>query len=194
MTHWHWDHNFGGLGELEYYVKLVRRTPLDLYLPPSAVGQFRAAFPGLVDVFTVIPWQFGTPYRFGEVTLTPLPARHSIETAGFLLEAPARRLAYFPDTAGLDDEVKQLLRQIDWFICDATFTGDNWFPDSHMSIDQAIHLGRSIEAQTTVLTHLAVHYSQAVTSAELDNMLQDQPQAQLACDGMTFMLSPGKGI
>jgi len=174
MTHWHFDH-FGGIGELEYYVKLVRQNPLDLYLPPSAVSQFEAAFPDLADIFNTIPWQFGSKYSFGELTLTPLPARHGIETAGFLVESPGTRLAYFPDTAGLDSEVKLELKKLDWFICDATFTGDNWFPDSHMSIDQAINLGRDIDAKTTVLTHLAIHYSQPVTADDLAEIIQDQP-------------------
>ena len=187
MTHWHYDH-FGGIGELEYYVKLVRKQPLDLYLPPSAVEEFAAAFPGLSDIFKVTPWHFGHPCSIGDLSVTPLPAIHSVETAGFVIASATRKLAYFPDTADLENEVKQLVNGVDWFICDATFTGDNWFPDSHMSIDQAIRLGRNIGAKSTILTHLAVHYSQAMTTTELQHLIQPHPQVQLAYDGMRFAL------
>jgi phosphoribosyl 1,2-cyclic phosphate phosphodiesterase len=187
MTHWHFDH-FGGLGELEYYVKLVRKQPIALYLPPSAVQEFAAAFPELVDIFQVIPWQFGNPCSVGALTVTPLPAIHSVETAGFLIESASRRLAYFPDTADLESEVKQLLQQLDWFICDATFTGENWFPNSHMSIAQAIELGQKISAKSTILTHLAVHYSQAMTDTELQQLIKPYSQVQLAYDGMCLVL------
>ena len=187
MTHWHFDH-FGGIGELEYYVKLVRKQPLNLYLPPSAIQEFAAAFPGLSDIFKVIPWQFGNPYTIEDLTITPLPAIHSVETAGFLIESTTKRLAYFPDTAGLATEVKQILKNLDWLICDATFTGDNWFPNSHMSIDQAIELGEEIAAQSTILTHLAVHYSQAMTVTELQHLIKPHAQVHLGYDGMCLKL------
>lgn len=134
MTHWHYDH-FGGLGELEYYVKLKRREPIPLYLPPSAVPRFHAAFPNFEEIFTVIAWEFGQSYRLGGITITPLPANHGIETAGFFVENAGKTVAYFPDTAGLPAETAGHVAGVDWLICDATFHGDNWFPDSHMSVE-----------------------------------------------------------
>ncbi len=187
MTHWHYDH-FGGIGELEYFVKLVKKQPIKLYLPPSAVQEFAAAFPGLSDIFAITPWQFGTPYQLEELTITPLPAIHSVETAGFVVKTTSKKLAYFPDTANLETEVKQLIQDLDWFICDATFTGENWFPNSHMSIDQAISLGQEIGADSTILTHLAIHYSQAMTTAELQQVIAPYPHVQLAHDGMQLKL------
>jgi len=163
LTHWHYDH-FGGLGELEYYVKLRRKEKIPLYLPPSAVEQFAAAFPNLREVFRAIPWAFNLKYSFGALTITPLAAIHGVETAGFLVESPGFRLAYFPDTAGLPPETARIAEQVDWLACDATFFGENWFPASHMSAEQAINLGQKIKARHTVLTHLSIHYSQPVNA------------------------------
>jgi phosphoribosyl 1,2-cyclic phosphate phosphodiesterase len=187
LTHWHYDH-FGGLGELEYYVKLVRHEPIPLFLPPSAVPQFTAAFPNLREVFSVRAWEFNKPYGFGEVSLKPLPANHGIETAGFLVSAKGSQLAYFPDTAGLPAESAEVAAGVDWLVCDATFHGENWFPHAHMSIEEAIALGQEVGAGTTILTHMAIHYSQPVASKELQAEAARQPQVAVAYDGMRIRL------
>lgn len=187
MTHWHYDH-FGGLGELEYYVKLRRKTPISLYLPPSAEAPFRAAFPELTEVFRVQPWTFEQPLHFDGIDVTPLAANHGIETAGFLLESPDKKLAYFPDTAGLPAATARKIRGVDWLVCDATFFGENWFPDAHMSVTEAVELGQKLQAKRTVLTHLSMHYSQPVTVRELEAILAPHAGAMVARDGMTFEL------
>lgn len=190
LTHWHFDH-FGGLGEMEYYVKLERKKPIPLYLPPSAIASFNAAFPHLQDVLIPQAWEFGTAYQLGALEITPLPANHGVETAGFLFESEDTRLAYFPDTSGLPDMTRSRVKGIDWLICDATFSDSNWFPNSHMSMHEAIALGKSVGAKKTVLTHLAIHYSEPVTVAELEGRLTDLPNVLLAHDGMQFNLVRG---
>lgn len=185
LSHWHYDH-FSGLGELEYYVKLDRIEKLPLYLPPSAVAQFESAFPNLLDIFNIIPWQFGQRYQFGEVCLTPLVANHSIETAGLLIESNEKRLAYFTDTSGLPEETEKFVSGADWLICDATFYGKNWYPHSHMSVEQAVELGRQVKAKETILTHLSMHYSQAVTTEALKSAVSRYPNVLVAHDGMVI--------
>lgn len=185
LTHWHYDH-FAGLGELEYYVRLARREMIPFYLPPSAVEEYARAFPNLSDVLRPLPWEFGRAYEFGEVRLTPLPANHSIETAGILVETATTRLAYFPDTAGLPETTAQKAARPDWLFCDATFHGENWFPGSHMSVEQAIALGQEVGARHTVLVHLSMHYSQAVTTGELEQELAAHPGVSAARDGMSL--------
>lgn len=187
LTHWHYDH-FGGVGELEYYVRLKRKEPLGFAVPPSAESQFAAAFPYMLDCLSCVPWEFGTTYRFGAIGITPLEANHSCETAGFLVESETRRLAYFPDTAGLPETTKKAVTGVDWLVCDATFHDENWFPDQHMSFDEAIELGKEVAARQTVLTHLAIHYSKPITDEELRRRLSSHPQVSLAYDGTQFIL------
>ncbi|HWP97889.1 MAG TPA: MBL fold metallo-hydrolase [Syntrophomonadaceae bacterium] len=187
LTHWHYDH-FGGLGELEFYVKLQHIDPLPLYLPPSAVQSFMAAYPHLKDVFDVLPWRFFARYHIDETIITPLPANHGIETAGFLIETGRNRLAYFPDTAGLPAASMKEIQGVDWLLCDATFNDDNWYPESHMSVEQAISLSVQVKARNTLLTHLSIHYSRAVTTKELESQLAEYPNLSLAKDGMLIDL------
>ena len=184
LTHWHYDH-FGGLGELEFYVKLSRREPVKLFLPPQALDDFHKAYPFLHGVFELVPWQFAETYSFGKVLLTPLPANHGIETAGILFEAE-RRIAYFPDTSGLPEATAQRLEGIDTLVCDATFYGENWYPESHMNIEEAIELSLRIKAKKLILTHLAMHYSTPVTVAELREKYCRGASVGLAYDGMVI--------
>lgn len=187
LTHWHADH-YTGLGEFEYYVKLLTGEPLTLYLPPAAVAEFQTTFPDLTDVFQVITWQYGQKYSFGEISITPLPANHGIETAGFLVEYRETRLAYFPDTAGLPPETAEQLTGIDYLVCDATFNGDNWFPHSHMNVEEAIGLGRSVQAKHIILTHLSIHYSEPITTTDLEKRLSVETDVSVAYDGMQIEL------
>lgn len=187
LTHWHYDH-FGGIGELEYYVKLQRKEQITLYLPPSAIDMFQQAFPNLVEVFNIIPWEFGKSYFIDDLSITPLPANHGIETAGFLVSTADKKLAYFPDTSGLPEATAQQVQNVDWLVCDATFYGDNWFPQSHMSVEEAIELGKKVKARYTVLTHMSVHYSQPVTVKELQEALSSYSNVLPAYDGMFFNL------
>ncbi|MDR1960860.1 MAG: MBL fold metallo-hydrolase [Gracilibacteraceae bacterium] len=188
LSHWHFDH-FAGLGEMEYYVKLWRKEPVLLYLLPEAEADLWAAFPFLDDVFTVRQLSYGQEYVFGGgLRVTPLPAAHSIPTAGFLLRAE-KSLAYFTDTAGLPPVTKEYVRGVDTLVCDATFHGENWFPHSHMNTEEAAALAREVGAGRVLLTHLAMHYSDPVTTAALTEELRALGGAVgLAFDGMDIEL------
>lgn len=189
VTHWHYDH-FGGLGDLEFYVRLGRKSPIKLFLPPEAVEEYLGAYPFLHDVFELVPWQFETNYCFQGITLLPLPAVHSVQTAGLLLlsEQKETKIAYFTDTAGLPLTTMEKVQKADYLICDATFHGDNWYPHSHMSVEEAINLGRELQAKETILTHLAMHYSTPVSVGQLEERLKCYPNVRLAFDGMAILI------
>jgi phosphoribosyl 1,2-cyclic phosphate phosphodiesterase len=53
-----------------------------------------------------------------------------------------------------------------------------------MSVEQAIALGDEVRAKHTVLVHLSIHYSQAVTTKELEKEIAVHPGVIIARDGM----------
>ncbi len=187
LTHWHADH-YSGLCEFEFYVRLHRQEPVNLFMPASAVEEFEHTYPDLEGIFSIIPWRYHHEYTFADVTITPLPANHGIETAGFLVASDKIRIAYFPDTAGLPNASAFALQGVDYLFCDATLHGENWFPDSHMTVEQAVALSHAVQPKKTFLTHLAIHYSVPVTTAELMEELSGEPDIGIAYDGLTVEL------
>ncbi|GFN23491.1 MBL fold metallo-hydrolase [Thermanaeromonas sp. C210] len=187
LTHWHHDH-FAGLGELEYYLRLKdkgRRLPI--YLPPGYTGEFTSTFCRLIDVVDLREWEYGRRYDFGMTSVILLRANHGIETGGVLIEA-GKKLAYFPDTSWLPEETLLSLQGIDYLVCDATFYGENWYPDTHMSVAEAIELGKRVGAGQTILTHLSMHYSSPVTVEELNRELAGLDGVLASYDGLKVEL------
>lgn len=192
LTHWHYDH-FGGLGELEFYCQLTRAAPLPVYLPAAALDSLKTAFPHLLDYLELRPLEAWQKVGLPGLNIQPLPARHGVPTFGYLIEQAGSRLAYFPDTGGFAPEVEELLHGVGTLILDATFNGTNWYPGSHLSVQEAVQWSQRLKSNLTYLTHLSMHYSQPVTRRELEGALQDQPRILLARDGLEISLNKASG-
>jgi phosphoribosyl 1,2-cyclic phosphate phosphodiesterase len=195
LTHEHFDH-IGGIPQFEYYVRLGTQKPLAVYGSPVTLEAVRQQFGFMLealDLRVLKPWQ---TLALDTITYTALPAEHSPDALGFLLElqasgadkgASSRRLAYFPDTGPLRAEVLERLRGVDILVIDATFNGNNWMPNSHHSIGEAIALAQNLGAKQSYLTHLSMHYDQPITQGELSAWLASLPWAVAAAqDGLVL--------
>ncbi len=184
LTHWHYDH-FGGLGELEFFVRLVRKQPLPAYMTPETWNSLLPAFGYMADCFEPHLLQPADTVQIGSLRITPLGARHAPGTIGLLMEnSRAERTAYLPDTGPLPGETALRLEGVDALILDATFWGTNWLPTEHHSVEEAIQTGMALDAGMFYLTHLALHYDQPTTSQELETMLSVHGgRVRLAYDG-----------
>jgi len=189
ITHEHFDH-VGGIPQLEFYVRLKTFSLLPLFAGPKAAAAIEQQFDFMMDTLELncIDEEMQT-LSFDGVNYTPLPAKHTEGTLGFLIETAATRLAYFPDTSPLDPSVIERLNDLDYLIIDATFNGNNWMAHSHLSIDEAVDLSQKIKPRVTYLTHLAMHYDTPITSAQLEEKLQPyQGSIKLPYDGLTIAL------
>jgi len=188
LTHSHYDH-IGGLGDLEFYVRLHRNKALPAIMSYETWMQLQTIFGSVaewLDVKLIEPGQVAT---FRGVHLTALEAAHSPGTLGFLIEHNGTCIAYIPDTGSLPAKTRERLHGIDYLILDATFWGRNWYPGQHLSFDEAIAIGRELEVQNLYLTHLSMHYDTPVTNQDLEEALKlYQKQVHLAYDGLRFAI------
>ena len=185
-THAHFDH-LGGLGELEYLVQLVRKAALPTYGSAAALEGAGIEFHYMtycLDMRELAPFD---ELELDGVRYTALPVTHAPGTYGYLIETPETRLFYASDTGKLPPETAERVRGVDVMAMDATFWKRNWSPDAHHSVQECIEEGLELDAGTLYLTHLAMHYDEPVTLAELEEYLQQYGgRVKPAADGLTI--------
>ncbi len=184
LTHWHYDH-FGGLGGLEFFVRLVSKQPLPAYMTPETWNGLLPAFGYMADCLHPHPLKPGDEVEINSLRITALEAQHTPGTIGLLMEnSRGKRVAYFPDTGPLPAVTAERLKGVDTLILDATFWGRNWMAADHHSVGEAIQSGLDLKVGEIVLTHLAMHYDQPITCEELETVVHEAPgKVRLAYDG-----------
>lgn len=185
LTHWHYDHS-GGLGELEFYVRVRRQEAIPAYMTPESASWLKTAFWFLEDCLSIQTLEAGWQFELDGAVFTALPVAHVPGTIGLLIETSSgRRTAYIPDTGPLPDETVAQLRGIDTLILSATFWGRNWMPDDHLSVQEAVQIGLEIQPDRFYITHLSMHYDAPVTNQELEDYLGAHGKnLHLAYDGL----------
>ena len=80
------------------------------------------------------------------------------------------------------------VRGVDVLVLDATFWKRNWSPERRTTAcRKTIEEGLALDAGTVYLTHLAMHYDEPVTLAELEDYLQQyEGRVRPAADGLTL--------
>lgn len=185
-THAHFDH-LGGLGELEYMIRLITKEQLPTYASADAlqgIGQEFGYMAECLDMHEMMP--FGS-LEFDGATYTALPVTHALGTFGYLIETPQTKLFYACDTGRLPAETAERVEGVDILIMDATYWKKNWTPHVHHSIQECIEEGFELGAGTIYLTHLAMHYDEPITLAELEAYLERYDgRVKPALDGLRF--------
>jgi phosphoribosyl 1,2-cyclic phosphate phosphodiesterase len=129
----------------------------------------------------------GQSYQFTDFTVTTLDVTHETGTLGFLIENQ-RRVAYLPDTGPLPLEAQKQIQGVDVLILGAPFWKENWLPDTHLTVDEAIQQGQAVGAGEIILTHLSMHYSEPITAEELDDYLKQFGNVRLGYDGLRLLI------
>ncbi|MEG0071725.1 MAG: MBL fold metallo-hydrolase [Raoultibacter sp.] len=187
-THAHFDH-LGGLGELEYLVRLKRQKTLPTSASAGALEGIKREFSYLIDCLALEELKPFATFAFDGATYTALPVTHAPGTFGYLIETPTTKLFYASDTGSLTPEVAQYVQGADIVALDATFWKNNWSPTAHHSVQEAIEEGLELGAGTLYLTHLAMHYDEPVTLAQLEDYLQQyKGRVKVAFDGLRLQL------
>lgn len=183
-THAHYDH-VSGLGELEYFIRLVLKKSLSVSASAEAHASIEAEFGYMNDILAFEELKSFSSFTYDGVNYTALPVTHAPGTFGYLIETPTTRLFYASDTGRLDEKVAEQVHGVDALIMDATFWGNNWSPHAHHSVSEAIEEGLKLEAKTIYLTHLAMHYDTPITLAGLETYLEQyEGRVKVAFDGL----------
>ncbi len=185
LTHAHADHT-AGLADLAIYARFHLKRSIPAVMSGETRDRLETALEhGTAEWLDVTVVEPGETFERAGLRCTALAASHAAGTLGFLMERAGYRFAYVPDTGPLPPESLALLRGVDCLVLDATFHGENLYPDHHLTVDQAVEIGRSLEVGRLYLTHLSMHYTRPVTTGALEAWVARSGGAvQLAWDGL----------
>jgi ribonuclease BN (tRNA processing enzyme) len=187
ISHRHWDHF------LDLYPFALARWGMDdatpqtppfrLIAPPDFLAHAEKLVGGAGAFDGIIEWEPlepGASVRFGDVTLDTLPMRHGVPTLGMRFSADGKVISYSADTAPCD-ELTELARDADVFVCEAWFGGGAETNEVHLNAREAGEHAARAGAKSLVLTH--VFYDRNLDIAVAS--------AQSAYDGPVTAAAPG---
>lgn len=159
LTHFHTDH-CADLAALLFALRSPRyagRPPLHLFAAPGLLRLLRT----LADAW---PWTLPRDYELAAVELPPgrlqfagldvrcLPIRHTAQSLGYRFTAADGSSAAFSGDADECDELVELARDADLFVCDAAFP-DAQRTEGHLTPALAGAHAERARARTLLLTH-----------------------------------------
>lgn len=160
LTHGHADH-ISGMDDLRRFCDLLGGTALTVYSTEEGMGRVLAMYPYAMAerpiskgyaAFKLVAMSETLELPQGTIQSTLLP-HGGVNTLGlvFTERSSGKRFAYYTDCKRVPHEAVDLARGADVVVLD----GLRPLPHpSHMSIDEAIAVGREIGARQTWLTHL----------------------------------------
>lgn len=177
LTHWHPDH-YSGLFRLRWSSRSV-----SLYAPKEGLINEIEREPKNLKLKFVSPYE---TFEHEGVKITPIPLIHKIETLGYLIDDGNARIALLFDGKGPSSRGVDLIKGfgVNLVLIDATDRPGS-YNLNHNSVDEAVNVGRKVEAELTVLTHIA-HHNMSFT--ELTNYVREFERVMLAYDNMILHL------
>lgn len=161
ITHFHLDH-WGDLVPWVFGAAFGpgRNIPRpELWLPPDGIERLRGygkqmAFVDQIDgVFDVHEYGEATPFRAAGFELVALRLDHYSElTFGLRVSNHASSLAYSGDT-GPSDNLAELARDADVFLCEATLKEPEPAERGHLSEDEAVAAFEASGAKRLIVIH-----------------------------------------
>jgi len=159
LTHFHTDHcaDIGPLLFALHGPRYAGRKPLHLFAAPG-LERFLAV------LATVWPWTLPRGYelavreltpgalQFADVAVQALPIRHTAQSLGYRITAADGACAAFSGDADECDELVELARGVDVFVCDAAFP-DHDRRDGHLTPGLAGEHAERAGARSLWLTH-----------------------------------------
>jgi len=195
LSHLHADHciDLAGLLVWRRYAPIPAVGKAALYGPPgtadrigAASSEYAGAVDDITDTFDVDTWVDGTVVKVGGMTVLPRKVNHPPQTYGLRITGPEGQTLAFSGDTGVCDEVVDLARDADVFLCEASWTHDpaNRPPNLHLSGVEAGQLAKAAGAKQLALTHIPPWTDTETIVSE----------ARSQFDGPIFAVAPGQVI
>lgn len=195
LSHLHADHciDLAGLLVWRRYAPSTLGGKTALYGPPGTANRIGAAsseYPDsiddITDTFDVDTWVDGSEVKVGGMTVVPRKVNHPPQTYGLRITGPEDQTLAFSGDTGMCDEVVDLARNADVFLCEASWTHDpeNRPPDLHLSGVEAGQIAARAEVKQLALTHIPPW-------TDTEAMVNE---ARSEFDGPIFAVAPGQVI
>ena len=189
ISHLHADHFYDISG---YFVVRTwhpggKMGPLPTWGPKGMAKQIAAGYgllvhPGMKEAFDVKKYD-DDPIEVGPFTVHTSKLKHPIRAYGFRVEAGGSTLVYSGDT-GPCDELVELSRNADLFLCEAAFRSDKADnpPDLHLTGTEAGEAAKAAEVGRLVLTHIPPWHDKQIAYDEASGVF----------DGPIVLAEPGQ--
>ena len=188
LTHGHADH-ITGMDDLRRFCDLLGGTALTVYATEEGMARVLAIYPYTIAErpiskgyaafkLVAMPEKLELPQGTIESTLLP---HGGLNTLGLIFteRSSGRRFVYYTDCKRVPVDAMRLARGADAVVLDGLRPTPH---PTHMSIEEAVAVGRELAAPSTWLTHLT-HLND---HAELDAALPDG--IRVAYDGLRLKL------
>jgi ribonuclease BN (tRNA processing enzyme) len=155
ISHRHFDH-FLDLYPFSYareeLSELAELAKCRLIAPPDFLD-YAEQIDGLQWFMEWTPLTPGESLDLGGIALQTAPMTHGVPTLGMRFTADDQVIAYSADT-GPCDELVEIARDADVFVCEAMFGAADPTNELHLSARQAGEHARAARAQSLALTHV----------------------------------------
>ncbi len=159
LSHMHPDHctDLFALFQGLKYVRRLEVDPVPVVAPDGSIERLQGFVQGgddhaLFAVLAIHEAQPGETLHFGDFTVSPQAAHHSVPALAYRVEAGAGALGYTGDT-GASDMVTEHFAGTHTLLAEASLPAGDRYP-FHMTAQEAGRLGAATGAQHLILTHI----------------------------------------
>jgi len=148
ITHEHPDH-LAGLPDLDHIYN--RSGTLTLYINKKTWRKVDNVFQWRKVITFIEPFE---EYKVDGLIFSFLPVIHTDSAFGILVNERGTRFFYAPDMAGLPEETRSLLQEVDLIAFDGSSAAKKDSTKGHQSMEKGVQLAKGLEAKRAYFTHI----------------------------------------
>jgi ribonuclease BN (tRNA processing enzyme) len=189
LSHRHPDHTIDvfQLFHARQYGGAAPMEPIPLWAPAETIDRILAFTTQVDEAFDLRPVGPADLVDIAGATVSFCEMTHPPETVGVRIERDGAVFAYSADT-GPEFDLASLAGNADFFLCEATYQGDDELWEGHMSAAQAGEAAAQAGAANLVLTHLPPGRDLGLSLSEAHGAAGGTA-VQLAADGLKLEIA-----